>query len=131
MPQLLLQVLRDTLDLAGEDLEAGEVARVRHHLATIRLLVDQLGGTEVREVKTPTKSAGGRPKSKEGRKIEDAITSMLTEAGRPMHMQELIEGLRKKRIPLPGQGKAANMIAHMRRMDNVQRVGHGVYELKD
>jgi hypothetical protein len=127
-PTELVVFLRSTLDMAEKDLAAGDIDRVQHHLQTVRILLDQLGlegGSDTSG--TPRR---GRVKTEEGQRIETAVIEILSGAGRPMHMQEIMAGLEERGVPLPGQGRAANLISHLRRMDRVKRRHRGMYTLE-
>lgn len=125
MPMNLLHFIRSTLDLAEDDLRRGDTDRVQHHLLTIRILLDEKldGSSAVRSTPRP---AGGRPQTEEGRKVEEAVKDMLQSG--PKHIQDLLQGLEDRGLTV-GQGKAANLIAHLRRMDGVDRQARGVYRL--
>lgn len=128
--QSMNQFLLDAVDMAEAELDAGELAKARHHLQTIRLAL-QLGRgvPTVRDSPAPDVRSGGRPRTEEGKQIEAAILEILSNAGGPVHIQDLLQGLRDKGVKPPGQGTAANLIAHLRRMDNVKRSNRGMYEL--
>ena len=60
--------------------------------------------------------------------IREAIEA-LAAAGRPLHISELMRLLRDRKVPIPGAGAQANLIAHLRRNAEVVRPSRGMYGL--
>ena len=132
----------DTMQLVGQhvryalrDLEKGDVQRAADELRTVQFILEQVE----KAVPTPVAEAYrrgrdkagpvGRPRSTASVEVTDAVRAMLAKAGKPLHIGELMEGLEKKGVELPGEGKAANLISYLRRMDDVVRLYRGVYGL--
>jgi hypothetical protein len=63
--------------------------------------------------------------------IVENAKRILAEAGRPLHITELKRVFLEHGIPIPGQGKEANLIAHLRRNSEIVRVKRGFYTLAD
>lgn len=60
--------------------------------------------------------------------VEAAVRELAT-AGRPVHISELMRLLREHKVPIPGAGAQANLIAHLRRDSRVVRPSRGMYGL--
>lgn len=58
-----------------------------------------------------------------------AVIRELAEAGRPLHISDLMRLLREGGIQIPGAGTQANLITHMRRDPRIVRPSRGVYGL--
>ena len=58
-----------------------------------------------------------------------AVKEELSAAGRPLHISELMRLLHDRKIPIPGAGAQANLIAHMRRNKDIVRPSRGMYAL--
>lgn len=61
-----------------------------------------------------------------------ACERILGEAGRPMHIRDIHAALIDDRVPIPGRGSQANVIARLQRSDGrVIRTGRGMYGLPE
>ncbi|MPZ68457.1 MAG: hypothetical protein GEU71_02905 [Actinobacteria bacterium] len=144
-----LDLLASYVDLVREDLAKGEIERVLNYLRTICVIgaqVEQqlrLGigiGQNTSNVKpavaaqtrnrSDSSATGlGRPRSPESAELSRAILEVLGDHSGPVTLKELMEALVERGVQLPGQGKAANLIAHMNRMSEIERVKRGLYSL--
>lgn len=62
--------------------------------------------------------------------VEAQLEAILSEAGQPLHIAALREGLIERGVPLPGKGDEANIIVRLRRDENrFTRTGRGMYAL--
>lgn len=59
------------------------------------------------------------------------VVKELKEAGRPLHISELMDRLHARGVRVPGQGKAANVIAHLSRDPLIVRPSRGIYGLAE
>lgn len=59
------------------------------------------------------------------------VIKELKEAGRPLHISELMDRLQARGIRIPGQGKPANVIAHLSRDPLIVRPSRGIYGLAE
>jgi hypothetical protein len=58
----------------------------------------------------------------------DACEAIIAEAGKPLHIRDLLNALIKRGIPLPGRGLEANLIVRLQRSNGrFVRVGRGTY----
>lgn len=56
---------------------------------------------------------------------------IIAEIGRPLHIAELRRVFLERGIPIPGQGRDANLISHLRRSPEIVRIKRGFYALAD
>jgi hypothetical protein len=116
--QRLLEEAQDDLMNAQKRVDAA-----RERLA----LLDRLLVLEGDEEPGPEFPMGEGPEN-----FMDACERVLREAGRPMHISELLEGLRDGGVALPGRGTDANVIVRLRRSDGrFVRTGRGTYGLPE
>ncbi|HEY8746823.1 MAG TPA: hypothetical protein VIM11_02535 [Tepidisphaeraceae bacterium] len=66
-----------------------------------------------------------------GTDLNQAVAEIIREHGRPVAIQDLVEGLRAKGVVIPGQGNGANVIAHISRSAEIVRTQRGIYGLKE
>jgi hypothetical protein len=66
---------------------------------------------------------------KTGRPVLEVVVEELGAAGRPLHISELMRLLRDRDVQIPGSGKQANLITHLRRDARVVRPSRGMYAL--
>jgi len=72
--------------------------------------------------------------SRNGRRHGEIIGSakeILAEAGVPLHVSELRRIFLERGLPIPGQGKEANLISHLRRSVDIVRIKRGFYAISD
>jgi hypothetical protein len=141
-----LDLLASYVELVREDLGRGDIERVLNYLRTICVIgaqIEQQLRLGIAVGKAPVASAPpvvqdvghtpqgglGRPRSAESSRLSETIVSILSETSGPVALKDLIEALETKSVRLPGQGKPANLIAHMKRMPGVTRVSRGMYAL--
>ncbi|HET9199053.1 MAG TPA: HTH domain-containing protein [Solirubrobacterales bacterium] len=62
--------------------------------------------------------------------VREAIKE-LEEAGRPLHISELMDRLQGRGVRIPGRGKPANVIAHVSRDPHIVRTSRGIYGLAE
>jgi hypothetical protein len=79
---------------------------------------------------TPNSSTGQRKRGQAAVLIE-AAKAALARAHRPLHIAELRASIEKAGIPIPGQGEDANLIVHVRKSDEIVRIGRGFYALAE
>jgi hypothetical protein len=59
------------------------------------------------------------------------VVKELKEARRPLHISEIMDRLHGRGVRIPGQGKAANVIAHLSRDPLIVRPSRGIYGLAE
>lgn len=62
-----------------------------------------------------------------GGRFGDILREILEESSHPMHLVEIRNSLSERGVEVPGRGTDANIIAHLRRLPGVYRVGRGTY----
>lgn len=130
-----IQLVEQHVRYALRDLENGDVQRAADELRTVQFILDQGSKsmpTPVAEAyRRGTSRSGpvGRPRSAVSHEVTNAVRETLAETDKPLHISELMDGLEKRSVELPGEGKAANLISYLRRMDDVVRLHRGVYGL--
>jgi hypothetical protein len=63
--------------------------------------------------------------------IVEEVIRELEDAGRPLHISELMDRLQGRGVRIPGRGKPANVIAHLSRDSRIVRPSRGIYALGD
>lgn len=58
-----------------------------------------------------------------------AVLEELEQAGRPLHISELMRLLHNRKVPIPGLGAQANVISYLRRDKRLVRPSRGMYGL--
>ena len=58
-----------------------------------------------------------------------AVVRELAQAGRPLHISDLMRILREAQVQIPGAGTQANLITHLRRDPRLVRPSRGMYGL--
>lgn len=129
-----IALIKANIELLREDLDRGDPQRIPHYLRTMDFCLRQLEdriSTEDSEAaqRRPTKKLG-RPKSKHSEDLSKAVLEILSENG-AMKVRDLANALTLKGISLPGQGKPANLIVHLNRMDEIVRPARGIYALAE
>lgn len=69
--------------------------------------------------------------STDGSRLSQAVVEILRQAGKPLHIQELMTRVRDRQVPIPGKGEPANLIAHIRSKGGIVRPNRGMYGLKE
>ena len=88
---------------------------VQESPAQFRSKHDVIGSeTQIYKVKSPV--------------VNEAI-KILEDAGRPLHISELMRILKEHSIPIPGAGAQANLIVHISREAQIVRPSRGMYAL--
>lgn len=64
-------------------------------------------------------------------RVVDEVATILREAGQPLPIRVIYDQLKDRGIPLPGQGRMANVIGAIRRSSTIDRPTRGVYALAD
>jgi hypothetical protein len=58
----------------------------------------------------------------------DTCEEVIREAGKPLHIRDLLDALIRRGVPLPGRGVEANLIVRLQRSNGrFVRVGRGTY----
>jgi hypothetical protein len=70
-------------------------------------------------------------RSTDGSRLSQAVVEILRQAGKPLHIQELMTRVRERQLPIPGKGEPANLIAHIRSKSGIVRPNRGMYGLKE
>ena len=73
-----------------------------------------------------------RPRRAGSRRPHPAVTAAVTEleqAGRPLHISELMRLVQAQGVRIPGSGQQANLIAHLTRSPQIVRPSRGMYGL--
>lgn len=63
--------------------------------------------------------------------LVEAVTSILAEAGRPLHIQELTAAVKDRGVSIPGKGSIANVISVIRNRPEISRPQRGLYTLTE
>lgn len=63
--------------------------------------------------------------------LNEAAKAALSAAHKPLHIAELRAAIERSGIPIPGRGEDANLIVHLRKSDDIVRVGRGFYALAE
>jgi hypothetical protein len=63
--------------------------------------------------------------------VVEAVIQELVQAGRPIHISDLMRLLRSHSISIPGSGAQANLITHLRRDARLMRPSRGMYGLTE
>jgi len=63
--------------------------------------------------------------------LAGAVLDLLRRRGQPMHIQELVSGVRDSGVSIPGRGEPANLIAHIRTHPDIVRPVRGMYGLRE
>jgi len=58
------------------------------------------------------------------------VVAILQRAGRPLHISEILRVLTERKVPIPGAGRQANVISHVRRDERIARPSRGMYGLR-
>jgi hypothetical protein len=77
----------------------------------------------------PTPATGRRTRGGEAHQVVEESVAILQEAGRPVHISELMSALGERGTPIPGSGTQANVISHITRDDRIVRPSRGMYGL--
>jgi hypothetical protein len=65
------------------------------------------------------------------RQMLHAARQILRDRGEPLHVTTIVQELRARDVPIPGQGNESNLISHLIRAPHVfHRTGRGTYELQ-
>ena len=99
---------------------AGAATNALHTAPAVRAAGPAMGATKAR-VRRRTRV--------DGKVLHPAILDLIREKGEPMEPKEIMQGLRDKNIPVPGQGRPANVIAHLSRMPEILKTDYGKYGL--
>ena len=125
-------LMRETVGMALEDLDAGKTDRVRHHLRTIEALIDGVAEPgepqNVGRARKP-RAYGGRPQKATSKALAAAIVDILEDKEDGMEVRDLMAALQNRGLEIPGQGKVANLIPYLRGIEGVERVRRGEYRL--
>jgi hypothetical protein len=65
----------------------------------------------------------------DGPRFHAAIVGIFQDAIGPLTVKEITARLVTLGVPLPGQGRPANIISHLKRIPQIKRVGYGRYDL--
>lgn len=85
---------------------------------------------KTRGLKTPLAEPEPTRRS-DGSSLEDAVESILAEAGSPLHISKIRELLVERGVPIPGRGDDANIIVRLTKdEDRFNRTARGTYALK-
>lgn len=63
-------------------------------------------------------------------RVTDAAVRALEDAGKPMHITQLMLAVKEMGAVIPGSGTQANLISHLRRDPRIVRPSRGLYALK-
>jgi hypothetical protein len=61
----------------------------------------------------------------------EAVTSILRQNGKPMHIQDLFSAVHDRGVVIPGKGEPANLISHIRLAPTIVRPVRGMYGLRE
>ena len=77
------------------------------------------------------RSAGRAEGGTDRARLVQAVVDVLRVKGSPMHIQDLVAGVRHAGVEIPGRGSSANLIAHIRTDDAIVRPVRGMYGLRE
>lgn len=108
---------------------------VNEKLALVGQLLE-LGGrkTAVQDQapKAPECGLQGTPSRIDTPSLEETVERVLNDAGKPLHVSKLREGLKELGCPIPGRGDDANIIVRLRAApDRFTRTARGTYALSN
>ena len=123
--------IQNELRTVSKDLET--LLSKRDHLQAkldlLRVLQNLERGSEPTE---GPDGAGSRTRQTTGERVAGAVSAVLDEGGRPMHVREIRTVLDSKGVALPGRGTDANLIVHLSRKPDVfVRTSRGTYGLTE
>ncbi len=105
-----------------------EMEQAKSEADLIRQLLRVRGGEgRGEDLSTETPQAPAAPTHPVVREVVEE----LKEAGRPLHISELMDRLHGRGVRIPGQGKPANVIAHLSRDPLIVRSSRGIYGLAE
>jgi hypothetical protein len=85
------------------------------------------------ETRTAVSAGGAKARASTKATRHPAVEQSLREleqAGKPLHISELMRLLAARDVPIPGAGEQANLIAHLTRHPEVVRPSRGMYALR-
>ena len=123
--------IQNELSAVSKDLET--LLSRRDHLQAKLDLVQVLQNLERgSEPSGAPDGVGAHARQTTGERIAGAVSSVLDEAGRPMHVREIRTALASNGVALPGRGADANLIVHLsRKPDIFVRTSRGTYGLTE
>jgi hypothetical protein len=108
----------------GEREEAKNEADLLRQLLRVRGGGDSAGDAGAEGAEEESRSAPMHPVVRE-------VVRELREAGRPLHISELMDRLQGRGVRIPGRGEPANVIAHLSRDPHIVRPSRGIYGLAE
>lgn len=121
--ELLEEANRRKLEAAA----AGEEARLLERLLAIRRGEAPELSQELEP--KPDGKVLPHPRSRKLQPLVVSVLALLQEAGRPLHISELMRQLNEREVPIPGAGRQANVIAVIRKDARIVRPSRGMYGL--
>ena len=129
-----LEALAGHCQYLVRDYDANDLRRLRNDLRIARLLAGQLEtaiGSGASPSLTVVEQERVAPKVDrvDGPRFHAAIVGVFQDAIGPLTVKEIAASLITLGVPLPGQGRPANIISHLKRIPQIKRVGYGRYDL--
>jgi hypothetical protein len=131
-----LAAVRD--DLHRLDSQLGPLLEEQQRLQSRELLLKNLldsfgnrrepGDTSARVATLSSSSSANGSHTVADYVIERAI-EILREEGKPLHINDLHAGFLRRGFAVPGAGKSANLIVHLRRSSEIASPRRGIYGL--
>lgn len=137
---LSFEILTGALETLRSRIKAleGEVSAVSREIAKAkeeeRLILKLLALREAVSENLEAQSPGDQaPRFQNGKPdtLPSAVTTILEETGRPVHISEVMRLLRERQVQIPGKGSQANLITYLRRNNRIVRPSRGMYALAE
>jgi hypothetical protein len=121
-----LQTVRSDLAAIEERLQPllQEQARLEDREALLHNLLESFGAGEPSANGAVAQSSGSIGDYVVARAVE-----ILTDAGSPMHINDLHAAFRERGLRIPGAGTPANLIVHLRKSPEISSPQRGIYGL--
>jgi hypothetical protein len=127
----LIQAMELQIRLAKEALAERNHEAAVGFLSSTRFIASRASNELSEERPTPDAvSHGPTLRRVDGRAFHHALLEILEDRGEPMAVREIMEELVSKGVGVPGQGRPANVIAHLVRIPRVERTSYGRYTVR-
>ncbi len=125
--RIAVEAKRLAISRLTEDLQRAE--RELNLLSELARLRDQSDGS----VDSPPPQTASVPlgSTNDSNGPASAVLDLLRRRGQPMHIQDLVAGVRDAGVAIPGRGEPANLIAHIRTHPDIVRPVRGMYGLRE
>jgi chromosome segregation ATPase len=124
---------RQAEDLRGEiGAKQAELSGVEERLKLVRRLLELEAHGTPSNRRSDGKASASKALATKPPELEQAVTQILRDAGKPLHIADIRAELIDRQVPIPGRGDDANIIVRLRRLDEqFTRTGRGTYALAE